>query len=130
MNSKIIEILSLYSWDIAIVLVAILTFFALKTYLLRTGNYAKAKSIILQLVVEAEKYLGSKTGEIKKQQVIAWLYTRYPFMSFIIPRDTMNILIEDQVRQLKLLLSTKDANLNTLTQETDISLIKDANKKE
>ena len=50
--------------------------------------------IIFSLAVEAEKLYGSKTGQAKKQQVVAWFYERYKWLTLFIAEDVLSDKID------------------------------------
>lgn len=56
--------------------------------------------ILYALAVEAERLYGSKTGEVKKKQVIAWFYERYKWLSFFMTEEELSMLIDDVVESL------------------------------
>lgn len=51
--------------------------------------------IIFSLAVEAEKLYGSKTGQAKKQQVVAWFYERYKWLALFIAEDILSEKIDE-----------------------------------
>ena len=50
--------------------------------------------IIFSLAVEAERLYGSKTGQAKKQQVVAWFYERYRWLAIFIAEDVLSEKID------------------------------------
>lgn len=50
--------------------------------------------IIFALAVEAERMYGSKTGQAKKQQVIAWFYERYRWLALFISEEVLGEKID------------------------------------
>lgn len=50
--------------------------------------------IIFSLAVEAERLYGSKTGQAKKQQVVAWFYERYRWLAIFIAEDVLSDKID------------------------------------
>lgn len=57
-------------------------------------------SVLMSLAVEAERLYGAKTGQLKKQQVIAWLYARYKWLTWLISEDTLSKLIDEVVEKM------------------------------
>ena len=57
-------------------------------------------SVLMSLAVEAERLYGAKTGQLKKQQVIAWLYARYKWLTWLISEDTVSKLIDEVVEKM------------------------------
>lgn len=69
-----IEFLKLYGIDVLVIL-AIVVFIILAIIFRKTPI---VKRIIFSLVTEAEKELGSGTGQLKLAMVIEWLYPKLP----------------------------------------------------
>lgn len=59
-----------------------------------------AYNFIYTLAVEAERLYGSKTGQIKKKQVIAWFYERYKKFSWLITQETLEQWIDEAASNL------------------------------
>ena len=57
-------------------------------------------SILMSLAVEAERLYGAKTGQLKKQQVIAWLYARYKWLTWLIAEESLSKLIDEVVARM------------------------------
>lgn len=79
-----------------------------------SGNWNKVRQVLLTLVIEAEKYLGTGTGEQKKIMVVRWFRERYKFLAFFLSEAALNDLIEDVLLQLKESLAKNNADLDTL----------------
>lgn len=54
----------------------------------------------MSLAVEAERLYGAKTGQLKKQQVIAWLYARYNWLTWFVSAEKLSELIDDIVAKM------------------------------
>lgn len=68
----------------------------------KSGNYAFVKQMVLVLVVEAEKQLGSGTGELKYVTVVEKLYSKMPaILRLLYSKQQIDSLIEDAVEYLK-----------------------------
>lgn len=65
------------------------------------------RNTILDLVLEAEKQLGSKTGEAKLQLVINNFYKKYPIAKLAIKEDSLITFIEESVQKMKETLENK-----------------------
>lgn len=63
-------------------------------------RYATINQILYALAVEAERLYGSKTGEVKKKQVVAWFYERYKWLSFFVTEEELNEWIDSVVDSL------------------------------
>ena len=75
-------------------------------YLYAKGHKGVVKKIILSLVVQAEKALGSKTGELKYAYVVEKVYDKLPFIvTMFFTKAELNNLIESAVNKLKSILS-------------------------
>lgn len=57
-------------------------------------------SILMSLAVEAERLYGAKTGQLKKQQVIAWLYARYKWLTWLVSEESLSKLIDEVVEKM------------------------------
>lgn len=110
----VLDFLATHYSELIALAVALLTAVVSYRFSLSRDNWGKVKRIVLVLVIEAEKYLGTGTGEQKKQQVIQWMYDRYPFINFFISSRMLSDLIEDVLRQLKESLAQHNADLDTL----------------
>lgn len=56
--------------------------------------------ILFALAIEAERLYGSKTGQAKKAQVIAWVYERYKWISIFISMEQLSEWIDIVVDQM------------------------------
>lgn len=97
-----VEFISNHWIDILGILVAIVVL----AILYKRGRKETIKAIVLSLVVQAEKALGSGTGELKYSMVIDTLYSKLPFyVRFLFTRKDIDNYIEECVDRLKILLS-------------------------
>lgn len=95
-------------WSIIVVVLVLLVLFIL----LKLGKKEAVKKIVLALVVQAEKNLGSGTGELKYASVVEGLYNKLPFIiTFLFSKKEVNDFIEDAVIKLKDILSKDDVTL-------------------
>lgn len=107
--------------DIVLALVLILFFGILISYLASRPNGIVAK-IIYGLVIEAEKDLGSKTGQLKKKQVISKVYSQLPvFLRFVVNEATVSRIIDEAVHFMKKSLEQNNSTLSSLSEETNCS---------
>lgn len=80
-------------------------------------------NILFGLAAEAERAYGSKTGKIKKSQVIAWFYKRYPVMGAFISEETLGNKIDEAAAELTTYLKDNpEAAANLLGIYPDINL--------
>ena len=57
-------------------------------------------SVLMSLAVEAERLYGAKTGQLKKKQVIAWLYARYKWLMWFVSEESLSKLIDEVVEKM------------------------------
>ncbi|OEH85058.1 hypothetical protein BHU72_05460 [Desulfuribacillus stibiiarsenatis] len=99
---QIINVISVYYIDVIVLFV----FAGISLYLYKTSNHELLKKMILSLVVEAEKQLGSKTGELKYALVVEKLYgVMPPILRLLYSKKKIDSMIEDAVDYLKRYLS-------------------------
>ena len=107
--------------DIVLALVLITFFGILVSYLASRPNGIVAK-LIYGLVIEAEQDLGSKTGQLKKKQVISKVYSQLPvFIRFVVNEATVSRLIDEAVHFMKESLEQNNSTLSSLSEETTFS---------
>lgn len=70
-------------------------------------------SVLMSLAVEAERLYGAKTGQLKKQQVIAWLYARYKWLTWLISEDTLSKLIDEVVEKMNAWMKSNPVGAET-----------------
>ena len=117
-NSVICQFIYWHWLDIVLALVLIAFFGILVSYLASRPNGIVAK-IIYGLVIEAEKDLGSKTGQLKKKQVISKVYSQLPvFIRFVVNEATVSRLIDEAVHFMKEALEQNNSTLSSLSEET------------
>ena len=94
-----------------------LFFSVLISYLASRPNGIVAK-LIYGLVIEAEKDLGSKTGQLKKKQVISKVYSQLPvFIRFVVNEATVSRMIDEAVHFMKESLERNNSALSSLSEE-------------
>lgn len=80
-------------------------------FIYKKGKKEFVRQVVLSLVVQAEKSLGSGTGELKYAMVVENVYKVLPFiLKLLITKTELDKLIEDSVQYLKQYLS-KDKDL-------------------
>ena len=120
-HSVICQFIYWHWLDIVLAIVLILFFSILVSYLASRPNGIVAK-IIYGLVIEAEKDLGSKTGQLKKKQVISKVYSQLPvFLRFVINEATVSRIIDEAVHFMKVSLEQNNSTLSSLSEETACS---------
>ena len=117
-HSVICQFIYWHWLDIVLALVLITFFGILISYLASRPNGIVAK-LIYGLVIEAEKDLGSKTGQLKKKQVISKVYSQLPvFIRFVVNEATVSRLIDEAVHFMKESLEQNNSTLSSLSEET------------
>lgn len=82
------------------------------------------KSITLSLVVRAEKFLGSGTGELKYAYVVEEVYNRLPkILRLLYNMHDIDQFIESGVQKLKEVLSKDNVTLHGYDEETYLETI-------
>lgn len=91
--------------------------------LYKLGKKDTVKKIILTLVVQAEKTLGSGTGELKYAMVVDALYNKLPvILRFLFTKKELDTFIEEAVSKMKDILS-KGVTLTGYDDEKYISTL-------
>ena len=104
--------------DILLAIVFLLFFGVLLSYLVSRPNGIVAK-LVYGLVIEAEKDLGSKTGQLKKKQVISKVYKQLPVcIRFIVNEATVERFINEAVHFMKEALEQNNSTLASLSEES------------
>lgn len=115
-----------YIPDILICIVFLIAIIITIVKLVKSSPAEKKKrivNILFGLAAEAERAYGSKTGKIKKSQVIAWFYKRYPIMGAFISQETLSDKIDEAAAELtKYLMENPEAAVNLLGIYPEIEL--------
>ena len=120
-NSVICQFIYWHWLDIVLAIVFLIFFGILLSYLVSKPNGIVAK-IIYGLVIEAEKDLGSKTGQLKKKLVISKVYKQLPVcIRFVVNEATVSRIIDEAVHFMKESLEQNNSNLSSLSEETACS---------
>ena len=120
--------------DVILNIAIIVMFVALLLILYKDNKKEVVKKIILALVVQAEKNLGSKTGDLKYAEVMKGLYGALPsIVRILFTEEDIDNYIEDGVQKLKEMLNN-GVDLNGYeienTNNTEVKLIEDNGEKE
>jgi hypothetical protein len=86
------------------------------------GKKTFVKAFVRGLVVKAEQLYGSKTGQIKREAVLGWIYQKAPLLALFLTPEDLDKLIKDAVTWLKLQLATPGVNLLSYAQEQQAKL--------
>ena len=65
------------------------------------GKKKVVKSVLLQMVIDAEAKYGSGTGNIKHNVVVGYIKQKFPTLFLIISDETLDKWIEDMVEYIK-----------------------------
>lgn len=110
--------------NLASIIVVVIAIIGLMV-LYKLGKKDTVKKIVLALVVQAEKTLGSGTGELKYAMVIDAIYNKLPFiLRFLFTKKELDTFIEEAVSKMKELLS-KGVTLTGYDDEKYISTLSD-----
>ena len=117
-HSYICQFIYWHWLDIFLTIVFLLFFGVLLSYLASKPNGIVAK-LVYGLVIEAEKDLGSKTGQLKKKQVISKVYKQLPVcIRFVVNEATVERFINEAVHFMKEALEQNNSNLASLSEES------------
>lgn len=88
-------------------ILVVLLFIIMLLFLYKRGKKDFVRLIILSLIVQAEKALGSGTGELKYAMVVEGIFRALPpILRFLITTKELDRLIEDGLQYLKNYLSS------------------------
>ena len=108
------------NWQNILVILILVTLIII---LYKHNKKETVRKIILSLVVQAEKVLGSGTGELKYAYVIDKFYSSLPgIIRLLYTKKEIDSFIEEGVTKLKELIS-KGVNLNSYDDEIYINAI-------
>ncbi|WP_425446419.1 hypothetical protein [Dethiothermospora halolimnae] len=97
-----LEFIKGYWVPIVVILIAMISLI----FLYKKGKEDTVRKVILSLVIQAEKLLGSGTGELKYAWVVEQIYKTLPIMvQLIFTRKQIDSMIEEAVEFLKDYLS-------------------------
>ena len=117
-HSYICQFIYWHWLDILLAIVFLLFFGVLLSYLASKPNGIVAK-LVYGLVIEAEKDLGSKTGQLKKKQVISKVYKQLPVcIRFVVNEATVERFINEAVHFMKEALEQNNSTLASLSEES------------
>ena len=93
-----------------IVIVLLVIGYAIKrfTELSKEKQVECIKVWLLQAVIEMEKLYGSNTGQMKFSKLYDLFVVRFPVISKFISRNTLNLLVEQALSEMRHLLETNE----------------------
>ena len=119
-----------YLQFVLVVLAIAIAFVGLIIFL-RHINKPIIKQVILGLVVKAEKYLGSGTGELKKATVVSWIYSKVPpGIRWMFTENDLSNIIEWAVGVLKDSLKDGTVSLSGYDDEVYLQSISNTKNKQ
>lgn len=93
-------------------IVVVLLFIVGLLFIYKNGKKDFVRQVVLSLVVQSEKALGSGTGELKYAMVIEELYFALPsIVRFLVTKKELDTMIENSVEYLKEYLSNDNSLL-------------------
>lgn len=96
-----LDLLKMYWLDFVVIIVFLWTL----AFFYKRGKKEFVRKVVLSLVVQAEKALGSGTGELKYAMVIERLYDILPaVLRLLISKKELDNMINDAVEYLKVYL--------------------------
>lgn len=88
-------------------IIAVVLFIIGLLFIYKAGKKDFVREAVLSLVVQAEKALGSGTGELKYAMVIEEVYNKLPsILTLLITKKELDTMIENSVKYLKDYLNT------------------------
>lgn len=109
--------------EVIMIVVAIIVVILFIAIMIKTNHRDILNKIVLSLVVQAEKTLGSKTGELKYAYVVDKLYDRLPgIIKILYTKNDIHNIIESQVTKLNEILK-EDTTLSGYDDEIYIKKI-------
>ena len=90
---------------IAMVMVAVINFVKAG----KEKQLTKIKEWLLLAVIEAEKELGSNTGQLKLRMVYSQFIDKFKYMSLIISFDQFSLLVDDALDKMRDMLENNQA---------------------
>ena len=96
------KLLLLHYWPLIIIAILLII---ISIYFLKKKSF---REWLLFAVVEAEKALGSKTGQVKLRYVYDLAMSRFPIFSKLIPFTTFEKLVNDALDAFKEMLADNE----------------------
>lgn len=110
------------NWSLLVVILAIviLTVVYVEKFINMptSEQMAKVREWLLFAVIQAEKQLGAKTGQIKLRYVYDMFLTKFPALVSVITFEQFSKLVDEALEQMKHLIET-NANARYYVQRKD-----------
>ena len=111
-----LEFIKMNIYSIVVVLLIVIGLL----FLFKKGKIEVVRKIVLGLVVQAEKNLGSGTGEFKYAMVVENLYKALPsILTLLITKNELDKLIEDAVTYMKEYLQAHEGEIDLLSYDNE-----------
>lgn len=98
------------NWSLLVVLacIVVLAIMYVKKFINMPTNeqMAKVKEWLLYAVIQAEKQLGAKTGQIKLRYVYDMFLTKFSWLANVITFEQFSQLVDEALEQMKHLMET------------------------
>lgn len=99
-------------------------------FLYKRGKKEFVRQVILSLVVQAEKALGSGTGELKYAMVVEGIYKMLPpILTLLMSEKELDELIEDGVQYMKRYLSENKDLLGYEAEYNKVNFVSELQRK-
>lgn len=100
------------NWSLLVVLacIVVLAIMYVKKFINMPTNeqMAKVKEWLLYAVIQAEKQLGAKTGQIKLRYVYDMFLTKFSWLANVITFEQFSQLVDEALEQMKHLMQTNE----------------------
>ena len=101
------------NWALILALVAVLTTTGISIYSFikkpSTEQIRNVKEWLLYAVVEAERYFGGGTGQLKLRFVYDMFLEKFPYIATLISFEMFSGLVDEALEKMKSLLETNNA---------------------
>ena len=101
------------NWSIIVAIIVVIIMIVLAvikfTQLSPEQQKAKIKKCLLSWVIEAERDLGSKTGQVKLSLVYGYFVTAFPFVKNFISIETFNKWVDEALDKMRDMLESNES---------------------
>lgn len=103
-------------WWVIIIIIAVIAVVGYSIYIFMkkptSEQIAQLKEWLLYAVAEAEKTLGSGTGQMKLRYVYDKFLTTFPFLASVMSFETFSLLVDEALEKFQEMLKTNPALKN------------------
>lgn len=123
------------NWQLIIVAIAVIAVAIYLVYVFvkmpRSAQLAKFQEWLLWAVAQAEKNLGSGTGQLKLRYVYDMFIVRFPVLANIISFEAFALLVDKALEKFnELLVSNKKVEEYVYTTPPTVAILKEENSEE